>query len=224
VSDSARRRTGSPVIVIDGPAGAGKSSAAREAASRLGLPFLDTGAIYRAITLVMLRADIPPRDGPALRGALRDFRVSFRGSRVIVGGEDVSEAIRAREIDDNVSPYSALPVVRDALMDIQRNQAGDGLVAEGRDMGTVVFPDANLKIFLTASEEARAKRRFDERAAKGEPADYDEILTAIRKRDKIDSGRDVAPMKPAYDAIIFDTTDFTLEQVIEMIVGCAANL
>jgi cytidylate kinase len=97
-------------------------------------------------------------------------------------------------------------------------------VAEGRDMGTVVFPEANLKIFLTASPEARAKRRFDERVAKGEPADYDEILEAIRKRDKIDSSRDVAPMKPAYDAIIFDTTDFTLEQVIEKIVGYAANL
>jgi cytidylate kinase len=217
-------RTSAPVIVIDGPAGAGKSSVARETASRLGLSFLDTGAIYRAITLVMLRAGIPPQDGSALRDALRDFRVSFSGSRVLVDGEDVSEAIRTREIDDNVSPYSALPVVREALLGIQRSQAGAGLVAEGRDMGTVVFPDAGLKIFLTASPEARAKRRFDERVAKGEPADYDEILRAIRKRDKIDSSRDVAPMKPAYDAIIFDTTDFTLEQVVEKILGFAANL
>ena len=217
-------RASAPVIVLDGPAGAGKSTVAREVAHRLGLSFLDTGAIYRAITLAMLRGDVPPQDTPALRLRLRDFRISFRGGRVFLGDEDVSEAIRTPEIDDNVSPYSALPVVRESLLDIQRSQAGNGLVAEGRDMGTVVFPDANLKIFLTASAEARAKRRFDERVAKGEPADYDEILSAIRKRDKIDSSREVAPMKPAKDSIIFDTTSFTFEQVVEKILGYAANL
>ncbi len=217
-------RTGAPVIVLDGPAGAGKSTVARTVARELDLPFLDTGAIYRAITLVMLRRDIPPEDCPALRELLRDFRISFREGRVFVCDEDVSEAIRAPEIDDNVSPYSALPVVRESLLDIQRSQAGGGLVAEGRDMGTVVFPDANLKVFLTASAEARAKRRFDERVARGETADYDEILEAIRKRDSIDASREVAPMKPAKNAIIFDTTEFTFEQVVEKILGYAANL
>lgn len=217
-------RAGALVIVLDGPAGAGKSTAARAVARRLGLSFLDTGAIYRAIALVMLRRGVPPQDGPALRAALRDFRVSFRGGRVFACDEDVSEAIRAPEIDAGVSQYAALPVVRESLLDIQRSQAGEGIVAEGRDMGTVVFPDADLKIFLTASAEARAGRRFGERAAKGEAADYDGILDAIRKRDEIDAGREVAPMKPAADAIVFDTTDFTFEQVVETILGYAANL
>lgn len=214
----------SHIIVLDGPAGAGKSTVAHEVARRMGLPFLDTGAIYRAITLVLTRDSIPPEDSPELRDRLKDFRITFSDSKVFVGDEDVTEAIRTPEVDRDVSPYSALPVVRDSLLGIQRSQAEGGLVAEGRDMGTVVFPDADLKVFLTASAAARAKRRYDERVAKGEDADYDEILEAVNKRDKYDSKREVAPMKPAKDSIIFDTTDFTLEQVVEKILGYAANL
>ena len=173
---------------------------------------------------MMLRADIPPTDSPSLRDMLRGFSISFPDGRVLSCGDDVTEAIRTPEIDREVSPYSAIPVVRDSLLDIQRNQARDGLVAEGRDMGTVVFPDADLKIFLTASPAARAKRRYDERIAKGEAADYEDILAAVGRRDKIDSTRDVAPLKPAPNAIIFDTTDFTFDQVVGKILEYAAKL
>jgi cytidylate kinase len=202
------------VITLDGPAGAGKSTVAREVSRRLGLPFLDTGAIYRAITLIMLKENIPAENSLRLRDVLRGFFISFDGGRVLVGGHDVTEEIRTPEIDAHVSGYSALPEVRSALLDIQRSQAAGGLVAEGRDMGTVVFPDACLKIFLTASPEARARRRYDERVAKGEPADYDEILDAVNRRDRMDSERETAPLRQAPDAILLDTTGLSFEQVV----------
>jgi cytidylate kinase len=213
-----------PVIVLDGPAGAGKSTVAREVARRLELPFLDTGAIYRAITLILLRENIPALDSPELRGELRKFSVSFRGKSVFVGMEDVTEAIRMPEIDAAVSFYSALPAVRESLLDIQRRQAERGLVAEGRDMGTVVFPDANLKVFLTASPEARARRRYDERVGRGESADYDEILDMVNRRDEIDSTRQTAPLRPAEGAIYFDTTEFSFEAVVDCIMERASRL
>lgn len=214
-----------PVIVLDGPAGAGKSSVAKRVAERLALPFLDTGAIYRAITLAMTREGIPPVDSsPELAGKLRDVFVSFADGRVFLNDEDVTEAIRAPEIDLAVSPYSALPSVRAFLLDIQRNQAKHGLVAEGRDMGTVVFPAADLKIFLTATPEARAERRYRERIARGERADYEEILRQVNRRDEIDSKRDVAPLKRADDAIFLDTTNDSFERVVEIVLEHAAGL
>ncbi|MDR1965782.1 MAG: (d)CMP kinase [Synergistaceae bacterium] len=213
-----------PVIVIDGPAGAGKSTVAREVARRLGLPFLDTGAIYRAITLLMLRENVPPLDSPELRSRLAGFSVSFSGTRVLAGGEDVTEGIRTQEIDRSVSAYSALPVVRESLLGIQRRQAAGGLVAEGRDMGTVVFPDADLKIFLTASAEERARRRCEERAARGEGSEYGEILKQVNARDEIDSNREAAPLKAARDAILLDTTGMPLESVVGEIMGHAGRL
>ncbi|MDR2779735.1 MAG: (d)CMP kinase [Synergistaceae bacterium] len=212
-----------PVIVIDGPAGVGKSTVAREIARRLELPFLDTGAIYRAVTLVMLRENIPPADSPELRGRMNDFSVSFSGVRVFIGGEDVTDEIRTPRIDANVSPYSALPVVREFLLEIQRKQRENGLVAEGRDMGTVVFPDADLKVYLTASPEERARRRCSERIAKGERVDYDEILSQARARDEMDSTRDVAPLKPAGDAVILDTTGLSFDDVTERVMDLAAR-
>jgi cytidylate kinase len=213
-----------PVIVIDGPAGVGKSTVAREIAKLLELPFLDTGAIYRAVTLVMLRDDIPPIDSPELRGRLEVFSVSFSGVRVFVDGEDVTDEVRTPRIDANVSPYSALPVVRESLFEIQRKQRKNGLVAEGRDMGTVVFPDADLKIYLVASPEERARRRCSERTARGERADYDEILRQVRARDEMDSTRDVAPLKPAADAIILDTTELSVEDVTARVMSFAARV
>ena len=217
--------TGLPVIVLDGPAGAGKSSAAKSVAHRLGLPFLDTGAIYRAITLIMLREGIPPEESaPGMAELLESFTISFDGGRVVACGEDVTSAIRTEEIDRAVSPYSALPSVRKALLGLQRAQRHSGLVAEGRDMGTEVFPDADLKIFLTAAPEARARRRYDERIARGEDADYEAILSQVNRRDEIDTNRTASPLRQAHDAVYFDTTDCTLEQVIERILEYASVL
>ena len=212
------------VIVLDGPAGAGKSTVAREVARRLGLPFLDTGAIYRAITLVMQRKGIPPVDSDELRKALGDFSISFSDTRVFLGEENVTDAIRTPDIDAGVSPYSALPVVREALLGFQRSKKEYGLVAEGRDMGTVVFPDADLKIFLTASPEQRAQRRCAERTAKGEPAEYAETLRKVMERDRIDSTRDTAPLKPADDAIRLDTTEMSFEEVVSKIMQYSEKL
>jgi cytidylate kinase len=206
-----------PVIVIDGPAGAGKSTVARETARRLGLPFLDTGAIYRAITHVMLSKDIPPSDSPELRAALGEFTVSFQDEQVFACGEDVTEVIRTPAIDRNVSPYSALPVVRESLLGIQRGQMAQGLVAEGRDMGTVVFPDADVKIFLTASPGERAARRHAERLGKGEESDYDDILRQVKARDDMDTNRTAAPLRQAGDAVMLDSTGLSFEEVVSRV-------
>lgn len=214
-----------PVIVLDGPAGAGKSSVAKKVAERLTLPFLDTGAIYRAITLAMTREGIPPVDSsPELAEKLRNVLVSFSEGRVFLNGEDVTEAIRTPEIDSAVSPYSALPSVRASLMTIQREQAKHGLVAEGRDMGTVVFPAADLKIFLTATPEARAERRYRERTARGEKVEYEEVLRQVNRRDEIDSGREIAPLRRADDAVYLDTTNDSFERVVEIVLEHVAGL
>ncbi|MDR3255227.1 MAG: (d)CMP kinase [Synergistaceae bacterium] len=213
-----------PVIVLDGPAGAGKSSIGREAACRLGLPFLDTGAIYRAITFFMLRDGIAAAESPELAERLREFTVSFRNGTVFACGEDVTEAIRSPGIDKKVSSYSALPMVREFLLGIQRDAIAGGLVAEGRDMGTVVFPDADVKIFLTAAPETRARRRYDERIARGESVDYGEILEQVNRRDTLDRSRDVAPLKPALDAVVLDTTDLSFDEVLENVLEYAARL
>jgi cytidylate kinase len=213
-----------PVIVIDGPAGAGKSTVAREAARRMGLPFLDTGAIYRAITHVMLSKGIPPSDSPELRAELGEFTVSFRDGRVYTRGEDVTEAIRTPEIDMNVSPYSALPVVRESLLGIQRAQKRGGLVAEGRDMGTVIFPDADVKIFLTASPGERAARRHAERLARGEESNYDDILRQVKARDEMDTNRAAAPLRRAEDAVLIDSTGLSFEEVVSRVMEQAARV
>jgi cytidylate kinase len=218
------RRNEAPVIALDGPAGAGKSTVAREVARRLGLSFLDTGAIYRAITLMMIKENIPPSDSPELRAALGQFSVTLDGTRVFVAGEDVTEAIRTPEIDANVSAYSALPFVRESILGIQRGARGRGIVAEGRDMGTVVFPDADAKIFLTASPEKRARRRHDERLAKGERPDYAEILRQVVERDRFDSTREAAPLVRAKDAILLDTTEMSFEDVVSEILRRVSNV
>jgi cytidylate kinase len=211
------------IVAIDGPAGAGKSTVARELARRLGFTIVDTGAIYRAVALAAQRAGIGWEDDAAL-GRLLDsgLGVSFvpaaDGQRVLLHADDVSEAIRTPEISRGASIVSARPTVRQKLLGLQRQlgrSAPAGAVMEGRDIGTVVFPDADVKFFLTANAEARAARRHAELAERGLPVPLGEVLEDQRRRDKDDSERAIAPLKPAPDAVVVDTTGLDLEEVVE---------
>jgi CMP/dCMP kinase len=210
-----------PIVAIDGPAGAGKSTVARELARRLGFTIVDTGAIYRAVALAAQRAGVAWDDDDAL-GTLLDgpqFQLSFADdTRVLLGGDDVTDAIRTPEISRGASIVSARPVVRKKLLGLQRElgrRAPRGAVLEGRDVGTVVFPDADVKFFLTASDEARAARRQSELKDKGVAIEVSEVLADQRRRDKDDSERAIAPLKPASDAIVVDTTAMDLGQVVD---------
>jgi len=210
-----------PIVAIDGPAGAGKSTVARELARRLGFTIVDTGAIYRAVALAAKRAGVDWEDDEGL-GSLLDgtqFQLAFAGeNRVLLQGDDVTEAIRTPEISRGASIVSARPVVRTKLLGLQRElgrRAPRGAVLEGRDIGTVVFPDADVKFFLTASDQARAARRQSELQEKGLAVDVAEVLADQRRRDKDDSERAIATLKPAPDAILVDTTDMDLGEVVE---------
>jgi cytidylate kinase len=208
------------VVTIDGPAGAGKSSVAKLLARRLGYRLLDTGAIYRAVALTAQRAGIAWSDGSACGAIARELGITFDfvgdKNHVYLSGDDVTTAIRAPEVSQGASQVSAHPEVRAGLLELQRRLgAGGGVVVEGRDTGTVVFPSAQAKFFLTASEEQRARRRVDELVAAGKPVDYDVTLAEIRERDTRDASRDVAPMIPAKDAVIVDSSSQTLEQVVD---------
>jgi cytidylate kinase len=212
------------VVTIDGPAGAGKSSVAKQLARRLGYRLLDTGAIYRAVALAARRSDVPWTEAARLGEVARDLdiRFDFVGDRnhVYLGGsgEDVTADIRTPEISQGASQVSAHPEVRAALLELQRRLgAGGGVVVEGRDTGTVVFPAAEAKFFLTASEEERARRRVAELAQAGTAVDPDATRRQIRERDDRDAGRDVAPMVPAADAVVVDSSGQTLEQVVDFL-------
>ena len=212
------------LITIDGPAGAGKSTVAKNAAGKLGLPYLDTGAIYRAVTWWLKAANIAPQETVNLEAALKGISVSLSLEGLSVNGKDVTAEIRTSDVDEAVSSYSALKPVRDALLGLQREQASKGLVADGRDMGTVVFPDADLKIFLTADAEERAKRRYKERLDRGEKAEYQEILKYVNERDHYDMNREIAPLSPAPGCVILDSTNMSIEQVTDIIVCLAKEL
>jgi cytidylate kinase len=205
-----------PVITIDGPAGAGKSTAARLLAERLGYTLVPTGAMYRALALSVIRAGIPARDGEELRAHLAPRVVVVRAGRVYLDGEDVSDAIRSREVAQVTSSITMLASVRTKVTPLQREMAEAGaVVLEGRDTGTVVCPDAEVKFYLTASLEARARRRQAELAAAGTPAPLDAITAELRARDTQDETRELAPLRKAADAIEVDTSDLTVEQVVE---------
>lgn len=221
------------VVTIDGPAGAGKSSVAKLLARRLAYRLLDTGAIYRAVALTTQRRGIAWSDGPACAEVARDLAITFDfvedKNHVYLAADDVTAAIRTPEISQGASQVSAHPEVRAALLDLQRRLgSGGGVVVEGRDTGTVVFPKAHAKFFLTASEDQRARRRVDELVAAGKPVDYEVTLREIRERDQRDAGRDVAPMIPAEDAVIVDSSSQTLEQVVDslaaQVLAAAARL
>ncbi|MBR1658214.1 MAG: (d)CMP kinase [Synergistaceae bacterium] len=208
------------VITIDGPAGAGKSSAAKDTAEKLGINYLDTGAIYRAIALILSQSEVKPIDDEIMREALSDIQIELRGKAVLVNGFDVTGEIRTPEVDELASVYSAVPSVRKALLALQKEQENHGsIVAEGRDVGSVVFPNAKVKFFITASPEARAERRYKERISKGRPADYDAILKAIIERDRNDSSREVSPLTVPEGAVYLDTSDMTEEETVQFILN-----
>lgn len=213
-------------IAIDGPSGAGKSSAAKLAAAKLGYVYVDTGALYRSIGVAALRREIDTLDKDRVLAMLPELDISLTfidgEQHVMLNGEDVSKAIRLPEASMAASNVSAMPEVRAYLLDLQHKLAAENnCLMDGRDIGTVILPNAQLKIFLTASAEIRAKRRYDELIARGTPVDYDQLLQEIIQRDYNDSHRETAPLKPAQDAVLLDSSDLTLEEVVDRIVGMA---
>ncbi|MDQ3334280.1 MAG: (d)CMP kinase [Myxococcota bacterium] len=213
------------VVTIDGPAGAGKSSVAKLLARKLGYRLLDTGAIYRSVAHTAKTRGIAWDNATTCAEIARDLDIRFEfvgdKNHVYVGGEDVTTAIRTPDVSQGASQVSAHPEVRAALLELQRRLgAGGGVVVEGRDTGTVVFPTAEAKFFLTASDQERAKRRF---AELGAGADFETVLREIRERDHRDASRDVAPMVPAKDAVMVDSSTQTLEEVVESLAGQVAT-
>ncbi len=217
------------IVAIDGPAGAGKSTASRLVAARLGFAMVDTGAIYRAVALAATRAGVALDDDAHLAEVLPTMEIRFApapgaggGQRVLLGADDVSQEIRTPAMSLGASKVSARPVVRAGLLDLQRRLAlapgNVGAVLEGRDIGTVVFPDADAKFFLTASAEERARRRHAELRAKGDPSSFEEVLADQLRRDRDDSERAVSPLRPASDAVVVDTSDIALDAVVERLV------
>jgi CMP/dCMP kinase len=211
---------GGITVAIDGPAGTGKSSVSKGLAEALGARYLDTGAMYRMVTLAALRTGVDPADAEAVGQIAATVQMSVDydpdGDRYFLAGEDVSAEIRRDGVTQAVSAVSSVPAVRSRLVGLQRQMAeGPGnIVVEGRDIGTVVLPDAPVKIFLTASAEIRAKRRNDQNVASGLTDDYDGVLADVRRRDHLDSTRAVSPLRAASDAVVVDTSDMTEAQVI----------
>ena len=208
-------------IAIDGHSSCGKSTMAKELARRVGYVYVDTGAMYRSVTLYALRHDLFREDGTILTDelekALKDIVIEQKlvdgKTTTLLNGENVEREIRTLEVSNHVSPIAALPFVRTALV-AQQQRMGEngGIVMDGRDIGTVVFPNAELKIFVTASAEVRAQRRYDELKEKGMPADYDDILKNVQERDYIDSHREVSPLRQADDALLLDNSHMTIPE------------
>jgi len=208
------------IVTIDGPSGAGKSTISRNLARELGYTYLDTGAMYRAVGVVVQRAGLPPEEGVELNRLLAEFDLNLVAvdgeTEVLLNGEDISSAIRTPEMAMIASRVSALPPVRQRLTELQRRIGGRGrVVAEGRDMGTVVFPEAAHKFFLDATPEERARRRVRQLREQGREVNEGEILTQIVERDRADSSRTLAPLMPAADAVIVDSSRLNVAEVVE---------
>ena len=208
-------------IAIDGPAGAGKSTLARQLAKELGFLYVDTGAIYRTVALAVFRAGLAPEDSEKVSSLLGTLNIRMDygpdgEQRMFLDGEDVSKAIREHRVSGLASKVSAIPAVRDFLLDFQRRQAREhSVVMDGRDIGTVVLPQADVKIFLTAAPEARARRRLLELQQRGQKADFETVLRDIVQRDDQDEHRAIAPLRQAEDAELLDTTQLNLEQSLQ---------
>lgn len=207
-------------VAIDGPGGTGKSTIAKEVAVRLGLEYIDTGAMYRSIALKSIREGVSPADETAVERMLEGTSIDFNDNHMYLDGEDVSGLIRTGEISMAASDISKLPVVRAKVDALSKHLAATrNVIMEGRDIGTIVIPDAEVKIFMTAAPEVRARRRYLQLKEAGKPADYDEIFEDIQKRDYQDSHRDYHPLKQADDAVFLDSSDMTLEENIEAVIS-----
>jgi cytidylate kinase len=205
-------------IAIDGPSGAGKSTIAKEVAKILEFDYIDTGAMYRAVGYKMMQSQVTLKDAIALKKLLDETTIDFHKGRTLLDGEDVSDYIRTPAVSQMASDCSALPVVREKLVELQRELGKQkSVVMDGRDIGTNVFPDAEIKFFVTATAEERAKRRYLELLAKGETVEYQAVLSDMKIRDYNDSTRSLHPLKQAEDAILLDTTHMTIEEVIAKI-------
>ena len=211
-------------IAIDGPGAVGKTTVGRMLSDRIGFLFIDTGVMYRAVTAVAIQRDVDTDDEGAVTGLARSVDIRITGGsgpssqRVIVDGSDVTDSIRSQAVDRRVSAVSSYPGVREAMVDQQRALASrEGVVMVGRDIGTVVLPDAKLKIYLTGSAEARARRRYAELGDTASDVSFDSVLQALERRDKTDSERAHSPLKPALDSIIVDTSHLTADQVVDRI-------
>ncbi|MDE7399438.1 MAG: (d)CMP kinase [Oscillospiraceae bacterium] len=219
---------GNVSVAIDGPVGAGKSTIARAAAEKLGYIYCDTGALYRAVALHCVRSganlNSPGDIAEKLPSVKAEIRLIDGIQRVFLNGEDVSDLIRTPEVSMAASAVSSVPEVRAALLDIQRDIAAENsVIMDGRDIGTVVLPNANVKIFLTAAAEIRAKRRYDELCAKGESVTFEEVLNDLNKRDYNDTHRDIAPLKQAEDAVLADTSGMDFAQSVQLVCDIIAE-
>lgn len=217
------------IIAIDGPSGTGKGTVARRLADRLGIIYFDTGAMYRALTYLCLKVEVAIEPSPALEKLLDtfDFRVE-RGNgspRYWIGSEEVTESIRTERVEKQVSALAALPIVREKLVETQRALGStQDAIFEGRDIGTVVFPNAELKIFLTARPRVRAERRFRELIQRGEKTTVEEVEEAIERRDRLDSTREHSPLAQAEDAYLVDTSDLTIDEVVDCVMDRVRSL
>lgn len=208
------------VVAIDGPAGSGKGTITKLVGEKLGLVNIDTGATFRCVALNMLQKNIKIEEENKIKEMLDEINIDIQESgKILLNGEEVTKKIRENDVSNFVSPVSTIKVVRDKLLEIQRDIAkGKNVIMEGRDIGTVVFPNADVKIYLDASSEERAKRRVKQNEEKGIKTSYEEVLKNIVDRDKRDSSRKIAPLKRAEDAIYVDTTKMTIEEVVNKIV------
>lgn len=214
-----------PVIAIDGPTASGKGTVAQLVATKLGFHYLDSGALYRLTALSALYQGIALDDEQALAKSVETLKCGFKNGDIFLDRENVSMSIRAEEVGNAASKIATLPAVRKALVDLQlRFRETPGLIADGRDMGTVIFPDAELKVFLTATAEARAERRYKQLIDKGFSANMQDLLKDLNERDARDVNRTIAPLKPAEGAYLLDTSDLTVNQAVEKVLGWYADL
>lgn len=207
------------VVAIDGPAGTGKGTVTKIIAEDLGLVYIDTGAMYRCVTLTALRKNIKPVECDELIKILENIEIELKPNEEnFLNGENVSAQIRTPQIDDNVAKFAALKVVRDKMTLLEQKMGKDGnVIMEGRDIGTVVFPNADLKIYLDCSVEERARRRYKQNLEKGIEISYEDVLESIKQRHKLETQREIAPLRQAEDAILVDSTNMTIEEVVQKI-------